>query len=188
MAARGRFGEIIWEYSQYSASAADAWASRNQDADPFAAHMLALLHGLGVVTVYRVLADLYAAQADPTRDAVTIATALDTSATVAASAIADSWGLSERTRMALEAQSAAAPVTYPSPLARALQFGLYAGALTLLCKRGQMTEADAEQQLAAGEFQGTSGRPRMGSAGPRLYPALEAHAQEGFRSVEPHVQ
>ncbi|MEJ0098965.1 MAG: hypothetical protein WDO12_04160 [Pseudomonadota bacterium] len=38
------------------------------------------------------------------------------SATIAASAIAESWGLSERTRSALEAQSAATPVTYPSPL------------------------------------------------------------------------
>ncbi len=45
-------------------------------------------------------------------------------------------------------------MSYPSPLARALQFGLYAGALTLLCKRGQMTEADATEQLQAGEFQG----------------------------------
>ncbi len=87
----GRFGEIIWEYSQYSASAAEAWAARNQDTDPFAAHMLALLHGLGVVTVYRVLVDLYAGQSDLQRDAVTIASALDTSATVAASAIAESW-------------------------------------------------------------------------------------------------
>jgi hypothetical protein len=51
-----RFGEIIWEQSTCSSAAADAWAARNQDADPFAAQMLALLHGLGAVTVRVVLA------------------------------------------------------------------------------------------------------------------------------------
>jgi HD-like signal output (HDOD) protein len=150
----GRFTEIVWEHSQYSASAADAWAARNQDSDPFAAHMLALLHGLGVVTVYRVLGDLYAAKPDVPRDAVAMATALDASATVAAGGIATNWGLSDRSRQALEAQSSAAPVGEFSPLARALQFGLHAGALTLLCKRGKLTEQEAEEQINTGEFQG----------------------------------
>ncbi len=150
----GRFGEIIWEHSQYSASAAEAWVARSQDADPFAAHMLALLQGLGVVTVYRVLGDLYATQPDLPRDAVAMATALDTSATVAAGGIAANWGLSERTRQALEAQSSDTPVAELPPLARALQFGLHAGALTLLCKRGRLTEEEAGDQIASGDFQG----------------------------------
>jgi HD-like signal output (HDOD) protein len=150
----GRFTEIVWEHSQYSASAADAWAARNQDSDPFAAHMLALLHGLGVVTVYRVLGDLYAAKPDVPRDAVAMATALDASATVAAGGIATSWGLTERSREALEAQSSAHPAGEFSPLARALQFGLHAGALTLLCKRGKLTEQEAEDQITSSEFRG----------------------------------
>jgi HD-like signal output (HDOD) protein len=150
----GRFGEIAWEHSIYSASAADAWAARNQDADPFAAQMLALLHGLGVVTVYRVLSDIYAANPGLPRDAAAMATALDTSATMAAGRIAVNWGLSERSRQALEAQSAAAPVTDSSPLARALQFGLYAGGLALLCRHGKLTEEESEAQITAGEFQG----------------------------------
>ncbi len=150
----GRFGEIAWEHSTYSASAADAWAARGQDADPFAAQMLALLHGLGVVTVYRVLADIYAANPGLKRDAAVMASALDTSATMAAGRIAGSWGLSERTRQALEVQSAAAPVSNPSPLARALHFGLTAGGLTLLCRHGKLTEEAAEEQITTGEFQG----------------------------------
>lgn len=154
----GRFGEIIWEYSQYSASAAEAWAARNQDSDPFAAHMVTLLHGLGVVTVYRVLADLYAMQPELPRDAVAMACALDTSATVAASGIAGNWGLSDRTRQALEAQSSDTPVDELAPLARALQFGLHAGALTLLCKRGRLTEEEAGDQVTSGGFQGPVAR------------------------------
>jgi HD-like signal output (HDOD) protein len=150
----GRFGEIAWEHSMYSASAADAWAARGQDADPFAAQMLALLHGLGVVTVYRVLSDIYAAHPGLPRDAAAMASALDTSATMAAGRIAESWGLSERMRRALEAQSAAAPIGDSSPLARALHFGLQAGGLTLLCKHGQLTEEAAEEQITTGEFQG----------------------------------
>ncbi len=150
----GRFTEIVWEHSQYSASAADAWAARSLDSDPFAAHMVTLLHGLGVVTVYRVLGDLYATQPDVPRDAVAMATALDTSATVAASGIASNWGLSDRSRQALEAQSSATPVGELPPLARALQFGLHAGALTLLCKRGRLTEEEAGEQITSGGFQG----------------------------------
>jgi HD-like signal output (HDOD) protein len=150
----GRFGEIAWEHSIYSASAADAWAARNQDADPFAAQMLALLHGLGVVTVYRVMSDIYAAHPGLPRDAAAMATALDTSATMAAGRIAVNWGLSERSRLALEAQSAAAPVSDSSPLAHALKFGLYTGGLALLCRHGKLTEEEAEAQVTSGEFQG----------------------------------
>jgi HD-like signal output (HDOD) protein len=150
----GRFGEIIWEHSQYSASAADAWAARSQETDPFAAHMVSLLHGLGVVTVYRVLADLYATQPELPRDAVAMASALDASATVAASGIAGNWGLSDRSRQALEAQASDTPTAELTPLARALQFGLHAGALTLLCKRGRLTEQEAGDQIVSGGFEG----------------------------------
>jgi HD-like signal output (HDOD) protein len=149
----GRFGEVIWEHSLYSASAGEAWAARIQDADPFAAHMLALLHGLGSVTVYRVLSDIYATKG-LSRDGSAIASALDTGSPVAAWRIAQNWGLSERTRQALEAQSPGAPVSDASPLAQALHFGLYGGALILLCKRGRLTEEAAAAQLVAGGFEG----------------------------------
>ncbi len=148
----GRFGDLLWDHSLYSASAAEAWAGRSQDADPFTAHLLALMHGLGCVAVYRVLSDLYAAQPALPRDAAVIAGALTTNAAVTAARIAASWGLSERTRQALEAQSSAAPVNDHSPLSQALQFGLLAGAVTLLCKHGKLPADQALQRIVAEGF------------------------------------
>lgn len=149
----GRFGQVVWDHALYSASAAEAWAARNQDADTFAAHLLALMYGLGSVAVFRVMSDLYDARPTVPRDAVAIATALDTSATVTAARIAESWGLSERTREALEAQSSAAPVG-DAPLTRALRFGLTAGAVTLLVRSGKLTEEAGAEQIGAAGFTG----------------------------------
>lgn len=149
----GAFGDIVWEQTLYGASAAEAWAARNQSADPFAAHLVALLHGLGSVAVYRVLTDLYGAQGVKP-DAAAIASSIETNAAVTAARIAASWGLSERTRQALEAQSAAAPVAEAAPLARTLEFGLLAGALTLLCRRGRFTQQQAVEQLSLAGFSG----------------------------------
>jgi HD-like signal output (HDOD) protein len=151
----GPFGEVIWEHALYSASSSEAWSGRSQDADPFTAHLLALLHGLGSVAVYRVLSDLYAAQPDTKPDAAAIADALDTNAGVTAARIATHWGLSERTRQALESQSSAAPVNDPSPLSQALQFGLLTGAMTVLCKQGKLTEGAGLQRIEAAGFEGT---------------------------------
>lgn len=152
-AGAGGFGDVIWEQTLYAASAAEAWAARNQSADPFAAHLVALLHGLGSVAVYRVLSDLYAAQGVKP-DAAAIASSIETNAAVTAARIASSWGLSERTRQALEAQSAAAPVAEAAPLARTLEFGLLAGALTLLCRRRRFTLQQAVEQLSLAGFSG----------------------------------
>lgn len=152
----GRFGEIAWEQALYSASAADAWAARSQDADPFAAQMLALLHGVGVVTVYRVLMDEYAAQPGLRRDAAAIAGALDTNATLAAGRIARCWGLSERSIEALESQSPAMPGGESTALARALRFGLLAGGLALLCRHRKLTEEAAAEQIDISEFSGAN--------------------------------
>lgn len=150
----GHFGEVIWEHSMYSASAAEAFAGRSQDADPFTAHLLALLHGVGAVTVQRVITDLYAARPALTPDIAAIAGALHANAAVTAARIAANWGLSERSRQALEAQSAAAPTGGPSGLTRALQFGLLAGAATTLCRHKLLTAEMAGRQIAASGFEG----------------------------------
>lgn len=150
----GQFGEIIWQHSLYSASAAEAWAARTQDADPFTAHLMALLHGLGCVTVYRVLADIHASLPMLKQDAAVISGALQSNSGVTAGRIAGSWGLSERTRLALEAQSSVAPVAAQSALARALQFGLLAGAAALLCRNDRLSEKQAVQQLELAGFGG----------------------------------
>jgi HD-like signal output (HDOD) protein len=143
----GRFGDITWEHSLYSASAAEAWAARSQDADPFAAHLLALMYGLGNVTVYRVLADLYAAQPGLKADAAVVAGALDTNAAVTAGRVATSWGLSERV-------AGAAPTGEESPLGHALKFGLTSGAVTLLVRHGRLAQEQALPQLAIAGFTG----------------------------------
>ncbi|MEO6079804.1 MAG: HDOD domain-containing protein [Steroidobacteraceae bacterium] len=152
----GLFVEIIWEHALYSASASEAWVSHSQDADPFIAHLLALVHGLGCVAVYRVLTDLYAARPELQRDPATIADALETNAAVIASRIAAHWGLSVATQQALETQSSAAPNNEPSKLARALQFGLLSGAMIMLCARGKLTEPAGLEGIEAGGFQGTA--------------------------------
>jgi hypothetical protein len=130
----GHFGEVIWASALYSASAAEAWAARSQDADPFAAHLLALLHGLGSMTAYRVSG------------------ALQANAAPAAARIAANWGLSERTCQALEAQSSPTAPAGLSALARALRFGLLTGALALLCRNARLTQDQAVQQLDAAGF------------------------------------
>jgi len=148
-----RFAELSWEHSIFSASAAEAWAARVQDCDPFTAHLLGLMHGLGDVAVHRVMRDLIARQ--PATDApLLIAHALATQGAVTARRIAANWGLSERTQEALEAQSAAAPALEVTPLARALRFGRHAGAAAQLCRHGKMDEARALQALAGAGFTG----------------------------------
>jgi HD-like signal output (HDOD) protein len=152
-AASGRFGELTWEHSICSASAAEAWAARAQDCDPFTAHLLGLMHGLGDVAVYRVVRDVIGQQKAAHSSAL-IAHALATQGAVTARRIASSWGLSDRTQEALEAQSAAAPSFEVTPLALALRFGRLAGALVLLCRHQKMTQAQASQALDSADFKG----------------------------------
>jgi HD-like signal output (HDOD) protein len=153
--ALGKFGEITWSHATCCGSAAEAWAGRTQEADPFAAHLVALLHGLGTTAVYRVLVDCYAAQSALRMDGSAAVLALTTNAAVTARRIALDWGLSARTQEALEAQSVAAPVHAGSPLTRALQFGLTAGSLAILCQRKCLALGDALPVLAARGFTGT---------------------------------
>jgi HD-like signal output (HDOD) protein len=150
-AASGHFGEIIWAHSICSASAAEAWAARAQGCDPFTAHLLGLMHGLGDVAVYRVMRDVIGQQQVAHSSAV-IAHALATQGAVTARRIAASWGLSDRTQEALEAQSAAAPALEVTPLARALRFGRLAGAAVLLCQHRKMDAIKARQSLDSAGF------------------------------------
>lgn len=150
---QGRFGEIAWEHSLYSASAAEAWAARNQDSDPFTAHLLGLMYGLGAVAVYRVMMDLGTRSGAAPEPAV-IAHALETQAAVTAKRIAANWGLSDRTQEALEAQSAAAPAMQMTPLAKALTFGRIGGALIVLCRHKLMSEAEGTAYLADSGYGG----------------------------------
>ncbi len=148
----GRFGKVTWEHSLYSASAAEAFAARAQDCDPYTAHLLGLLHGLGSVAVYRAIMNQYAAQPGLAPDAASVSQSLGAQSGVTARRIAANWGLSESTQEALESQSSAAPTSAEGPLDRALRFGRTAGALVLLCNRGKISAQEAHGQLAAAGY------------------------------------
>ena len=122
--------------------------------DPYTAHLLGLLHGLGSVAVYRTLLDQYAAHAHLAPDPAVISQSLEAQAAVTAKRIADNWGLSAKTQEALESQSSAAPSGEPSSLSRALRFGRAAGAITLLCRRGSMTAEAGRARLSAAGYDG----------------------------------
>jgi HD-like signal output (HDOD) protein len=150
----GQFGAVMWEHSLYSATAAETFAAQTQDCDPFTAHLLGLVHGLGSIAVFRVLVDKYAELPSLKPDGVAISEALYTSASVTAKRIAANWGLSQRTQEALEAQSEEAPVNDPSALSRALQFGRLAGAAILLCRHQRLKASAGHTVLESSGFSG----------------------------------
>ncbi|HTT05496.1 MAG TPA: HDOD domain-containing protein [Steroidobacteraceae bacterium] len=139
-----QFGEISWEHTLYSGAAAEAHAAVLENADPFAAQLLALIMGLATIVVFRVATDEFLARRlrpNPTA----LAALIDLQCAPVGRRIAASWELSERMDTALAEQSAAAAVP-ATALGRSLQLGRFIGALTLLHAHGVM---DEEQVLAA---------------------------------------
>jgi HD-like signal output (HDOD) protein len=134
------FGEITWQHTFLSASAAEAHAAVVENSDPFAAQLLALIMGLSTIVVFRVASDVYI-ERRRVPVAGTIARLIDTEIVPVARQIASSWELSERMDEAL-ADQAAGSGTAPSSLGRSLQFGRFAGALAVLRAR-QLIDDDA---------------------------------------------
>ncbi len=147
----GKFPEIIWEHTLYSAAAAEAHAALIENADPFAAQMLGLLQGLGSIIVVRVLRDEYAARPHVVPDAGVAAALLDAWAGSTARRIAESWGLSGRIVDALHDQLLETTPEQLSPLGRSLRFGRVTAALLMLSLRGRLEPRQAFQTLVAGE-------------------------------------
>ena len=137
-----QFAEISWEHTLYSGAAAETHAAVLENADPFAAQLLALIMGLATIVVFRVATDEFLARKlrpNPTA----LAALIDLECAPVGRRIAASWELSERMDTALAEQSStAAPA---SALGRSLQLGRFIGALTLLHAHGAM---DEEQVLA----------------------------------------
>ena len=139
-----RFGEITWEHSVYAASAAESHAGLVDNADPFAAQLLALILGLAHIVVFSVAQDAYLArQRRP--EAAMIAALIDVHAIGVARQIAASWDLSDRIDAALEEQR----TTPHSPLGQALQFGELVGAVAVLQVRSAINEQTAGGILRA---------------------------------------
>ena len=147
----GKFPEIIWEHTLYSAAAAEAHAALIENADPFAAQMLGLLQGLGSIIVVRVVRDEYAARPHVVPDAGVAAALLEAWAGSTARRIAESWGLSDRFVDALHDQLLETTPEQLSPLGRSLRFGRVAGALLMLSLRGKLDARRAFRTLVADE-------------------------------------
>lgn len=143
----GRLPTVIWEHTLRCAAAAADHARRVEHDDAFAAQLVGLLHGLGAIIVIQVLRDEYAKHPDMPPDARVAATLLDAWSGPTARRIADSWGLSPRIGLALEAGQ---PHVVPAdPLGRALSIGRTTGALAMLCRLGRMTDDEGLARLAS---------------------------------------
>ena len=146
-----QFGDVTWEHSLFAANAAETHASMVDSADPFAAQLLALILGLATIVVFSVARDAFLArQRKP--DAAYISALIDAHAIAVARQVAASWELSERIDTALAEQlpstpDSAIPATPRSPLGRALQFGIFIGALAVLRTRGAINNEVASEVL-----------------------------------------
>lgn len=143
-----QFGEITWEHTLYAGAAAEAHAAVLENADPFAAQLLALIAGLATIVVFRVATDEFLARKlRPT--AAGLGALIDLECAPVARRIAASWELSERIDVALAEQSLGATVP-ATALGRSLQLGRFIGALALLHVHGVMDEDQVTAALKSG--------------------------------------
>jgi HD-like signal output (HDOD) protein len=148
-----RFPEIVWEHTFRSASAAENHAALVEKDDPFAAQLLALTMGLGVIVIYRIIIDrsreLFAGR--PPHPAVIISL-VDSQCAGVAKRVAASWDLSERVLRALEEQRPRRRSNDPqaalSPLGRSLAFGRKLASLAVLHEHGRISEDTVRASMA----------------------------------------
>ena len=144
-----KFPEIAWEHTFRMASATVTHSAIVEKADPFAAQLLGLVHGMAAIVVFRVVLDQYEARPRFKTNAAVIASLLDSQTAGVARRIAGSWGLSDRILAALDDQ---APGTGKdaeklSPMGRSLEFGRMASALAVLHMNGALDEVTAQVSL-----------------------------------------
>lgn len=121
----GRLPELVWEHTQYAALAAEEYAHSVEGEDGFAAQLLALLQGLGVIVAVQALRNACAGGGLP--PPADTAALLQARAPRIARLMARDWGLSDRALRALDDQALSGPEAMGS-LGRAL---LVAGPLGL---------------------------------------------------------
>ena len=157
----GTFGTamgVAWDETQLAALATAEFARRRGE-DAFAAHLLALLFGLGGTVVLQVLRDQYARHAGQAVAVAASVELLQTETAATARRIAKAWQLTERMDLALAEQRVATRTADPepvrgtqSPLGNALELGRRAGALAMLVRAGRLTLEEAQADLGgAGE-------------------------------------
>ena len=172
-----RFPETVWEHTFRAASAAENYAAQVENADPFAAQLLALTMGLGAIVVYRIVMDRSQTLLDGrTPHPAIIISLIDSQCAGVAKRVAASWDLSERVLTALEEQRPRAvgeAKAAPSPLGRSLAFGRKLAALAVLFEHGRISEGTVRASMEldgplAEQFDGHLGqthRPRRARAG-----------------------
>jgi len=146
-----KFPELVWEHTLYSAMAAEAHATRIENAEPFVAQLIGLLYGLSAIVVFRIVREQYAAHPHLNPEAGSVARMLETWVAPTAGRIAANWELSQRVQVALESQTLAAELQMENALARSLKFGRVTGSVIVLCRLARLTEAEAKAIVVAGE-------------------------------------
>ena len=142
-----KFPEIAWEHTFRMASATVTHSAIVEKADPFAAQLLGLVHGMAAIVVFRVVLDQYEARPRFKTNAAVIASLLDSQTAGVARRIAGSWGLSDRILAALDDQAPGKDAEKLSPMGRSLQFGRVASALAVLHMNGALDEVTAQVSL-----------------------------------------
>lgn len=149
-----RFPEIVWEHTFRAASGAENHAAQVENADPFAAQLLALTMGLGAIVVYRIVIDRAHTLLDGrTPHPAVIISLIDSQCAGVAKRVAASWDLSDRVLTALEEQRPrgfADSGTAPSPLGRSLAFGRKLAALAVLFEHGRISEGTVRASMILG--------------------------------------
>jgi HD-like signal output (HDOD) protein len=141
-----KFPETIWEQTQYAADAAEAHAQTVERVDGFSARLLALVHGLAVNTVFRIVRDeVLIGRSEAAKPAV--AKLLEQWVAPTARRIAASWDLPPELQFVLDSPAD------QSPLGRSLFFGRLAGAQIVMIRRGHVNEASARATLLVSESQ-----------------------------------
>ena len=139
-----KFPEIIWEQTQYAADAAEAHAQQVERVDGFSARLLALLHGLSINTVFRIVRDEVLLGHDATAKPAVVQL-LDQWVAPTAQRIATNWDLPQELQAVL---------SWPhdqTPLGRSLFFGRLAGAQIVMVRHGCIKEASARATLLAAD-------------------------------------
>jgi HD-like signal output (HDOD) protein len=149
--AYGRFAELVWEHTLYSAMAAEAHATQVEGGEPFVPQLCGLLYGLSAIVVFRIVRDQFAAHPHLNADPGSVARLLESWVAPTAGRIAASWELPQRVQYALESQTLAAELHLENALGRSLRFGRVAASLIVLCRLGRMAEPDARAVIVAGE-------------------------------------
>ncbi|HEX4375720.1 MAG TPA: HDOD domain-containing protein [Steroidobacteraceae bacterium] len=134
-----QFGDVLWQHTLSSATAAQAHATMIEHADPFAAQLLALMMGMAAIVVFRLTIDQYEQRHLSPLPRV-VMTLLTTQTAPVARQVAASWQLTERMEVALADQTAPQGVGI-SALGRSLLVGRFIGALDVLHQRRILDDA-----------------------------------------------